>query len=242
MLNIIIATKQPVLKKLYLCLSSIAALKFAGKIKVILIYSGSIHIIPNEIITSFGDFVLYKMDALGVYAAYNKGLDFINEGYVLFLGDGDMVLPGLDSVIEQITHSRLDVDLVGCLAYMQMNEDTSSLPPIRFMVLWRNWCHQSCLYNSKLFSVDRFDERYKIQADHAFNIKSISGKKTRLLRIPTLISYFSAGGLTSSKNDLIFRADLPKIARNHFGIIGYLFTMIRSQMANIIKGKPSEIR
>ncbi len=242
MLNIIIATKNPVWEKLNLCLTSIASLESADKIKVIFVYSGSLCDINIGITARFEDFVLCEMDAQGVYAAYNRGLDFIKDGYVFFMGDDDIVLPGLDSVISNIIEDQIDVDLIGCKSYMQLTEKLSTLPVFKIMVLWKNWCHQCCLYNSNLFDDERFAVQYQIQADHAFNIMAISLKSRRWIHFPFLISYFTKGGISSNKNDLIFRDELPIIAKTYFGLIGYLFCLIRRFLSNIIKGRPTETR
>lgn len=242
MLNIIIATKQPEWHKLNLCLSSIASLQYADYIKVILVYSGSICDIDREVSSRFMDFKLCDMDARGVYAAYNKGLEYIQDGYVFFLGDDDIVLPGMDSVISEIIINKINVDLIGCKSYMQLTERVSSLPKFKFMVLWRNWCHQCCLYNSKLFEKYNFDEKYKIQSDHDFNIRTISQKGCTRIYFPFLISYFTAGGVSSNKNDLQFRDNLPSLAKKYFGISGFLFCSIRRKLSDFIKGSPTEDR
>ncbi len=240
MLSIIIATKQPVWHKLNLCLLSIASLESANKIKVILIYSeGQCHI-SDKLTIRFEDFVSCEMDSLGVYAAYNKGLGFIREGYVLFLGDDDIVLPGLDQVISKISKDRICVDLVGCESYMQLTRKLSSLPTFKCLVLWKNWNHQCCLYNSRLFKEHEFSEEYRIQADHEFNIKVMSSRSCSWVRLHYLISHFTSGGCSSTQNDLRFRKRMPLIAKKHFGWCGYLFCLSRRVLADSIKGRPSD--
>ena len=174
----------------------------------------------------------------GVYSAYNRGLDEKLGEYVLFLGVDDLVLPGLDRVMEYVLSIDDKPDFIPCFSIMQ-DVGLSGPSKIRGALIFRNWCHQGLLYGSKLFCNKRYDVKYKVQADHKFNLELMADKNHKVIYRDDVITHFASGGLTSTYPDLLFRADMPTIVRNSYGVFFWLIALAKRKLADLIKGAPA---
>jgi glycosyltransferase involved in cell wall biosynthesis len=132
------------------------------------------------------DFSLLVGQDNGIYDAMNKGLDFTDEGHVLFLGAGDKILKLPKNIDSQVVyygttivdHDRYFVSSVENYVFNEFNSlhHQSMLTPVSF---------------HKHFNTD-----YKICADYAHNIEMlIEGREFRF--DSELLSYHLPSGASS---------------------------------------------
>jgi hypothetical protein len=231
-LTVILALKDPCNRQLRRCLAAIAALRDAREIALTIVFSGKQPEIPSFVQMQLAKVCLVETPPHGVYAAYNRGLEEGLEAYVVFLGVDDILLPGLDQVLEWVRGLSLLPDVVVCRVLMQ-DVGLSGASLFRRGLIFRNWCHQGILYNAKIFTRRRYDLAYFAQADHKLNIELAGERTTTILRRKEVICYFSSGGVSSCYDDLRFRKDMPQIVSNAFGKGSGFLTIARRSLADI---------
>lgn len=225
MLTIILAVKDANVKQLYGCISSIAALKNSSHIDLMIVSSGALPELLKEQTRFLNKITIIDAEPLGVYSAFNRGIDEKPNGYILFIGVDDLVLPGLDRVIDFILSVDDRPEVIAASAYRQ---DIGLAVPsqIRASLIARNWCQQGLLYHSRLFENKRFDITYVVRADHKFNLELAGDRQNKIAYRPDVITHFSAGGLSSQVEDRKFITDMPAVVRRSYGLLFWLIALV----------------
>jgi glycosyltransferase involved in cell wall biosynthesis len=215
-LSVVLAVKDPDQQTLELCIASFSALKKSMDIEFIVVSSGVLPELRVDV-SAFYCFTIIDIPPEGVYSAYNHGASCASGDYILFYGFDDIALPDMDKVIAGILDGDRIYDLIVCASYMQGTGVAApcSWPPF---VLFRNFCHQGIFYKRSVFDKYHYDTKYVIQADHKMNIQVLADPLMDVHFSKMLVSYFSAGGISSSIPDLVFRKDLRDITRDSFGL------------------------
>lgn len=229
MISIIIAAKDPSDKFLARCIASFAALQTSNNLEVCIVLSGNISPHWENSDFPFRRFFIVRTEPHGVYAAYNLGVELTSGSHLLFFGVDDIALPEMDNVIDCLTTNDADILVGTCVSQLHgVLTGTKWFP----MLLLKNWCHQGIFYKREVFHDLSYELKYRIQADHFLNIQIVSrpGVNIKLWRPP--VAYFSAGGISSLSTDYVFRNDLPKIAREHFGVFWALIVILKQQIAD----------
>ena len=236
-LSIVIAAKDAPAHLLQCCLASFARLQRARDIEILIVNSGAFPSGCEAFSPAFCNFRLLDMEARGVYAAFNRGIEEAQGQYILFFGVDDIALPGMDLIITQLDENRVEYDLFAAAAYMQ-GYGISAPAKVRGAILFRNWCQQSLFYNRRYLRNKPFDISYRIQADHKANIEMLADQTLVIGRSNELVSYFATGGVSQVSYDVAFRRDLPKIAGENFGMAYKIAVLLKQRLANLIKGRP----
>jgi len=240
-LSLVIASLPHSLPNLRRCLSSVSALSCAKQIQVILVSSTNlkeelfIHL--KELL---GSFLLVTMQPEGIYAAYNLGIGRATGDYIMFLGEDDILLPGISSLLSDLKTLPISPDIVASASYFELINKVDNAPRFRWQIVIRNIVHQSLLYNRNIFCLIQYSALYNIQADYFLNIRLLSNNSLKYKTYPYLISFFSSGGKSSIMPDVQFRRDLPSIMLSSFGVIAYAYVKIRSFLADLLFGSPND--
>ncbi|MGH9900241.1 MAG: glycosyltransferase family 2 protein [Pyrinomonadaceae bacterium] len=147
----------------------------------------------------------------GVYHAMNKGVELAGGKYLYFLGAGDSLREG---VLAKVA-GRLpagDLALVYGNVYMVDRGlvydgafDTAKLRK-------RNISHQSIFYERSIFDVmGGYEPRFKVLADHAFNLKCFWNNRIRKEYIAYVVANFEGGGVSDSEIDLDFAQEYAEL-------------------------------
>jgi len=238
-LSVVIAVKNPTPNHFYLCLASFAALENSNKLQIILVCSGDIPPLNEILINSFGDIVTVDVPAKGVYSAYNSGICYADGQYLLFFGADDIVLPALDKLIDEVLLVDNSYTMVAAAAYMQ-STGLSRPTSLREGLIFANWCHQSLFYNFNYIKYHKYDLSYPVQADHKMNIDIVSDKNNKIYISGLVVSYFSAGGISTSMPDLRFREDYAAIISAAYGAHWGLFIRFKQLVIDFFKGPPEK--
>lgn len=147
----------------------------------------------------------------GVYDAMNKGIKMANGKWLFFLGSDDLLFNErvlADMSVRLIKTSAKfvygNVKIIGDTSWAQDGETyrgNTSLAEI----LTFNICHQCIFYSADIFENKLYNTKYKILADHDFNIYCAS--RYCLQYVPITVSYFNTGGISSRLKDLSFEQD-----------------------------------
>lgn len=239
LISLVIAAKDPPAAPLALCLASFAALRYAGCIQLVLVESGVPAQLDNGCLNSFADVKRLLVPAEGVYSAYNTGIGAAEGTYLLFFGIDDIALPGIDNVIAHLDASIETYYLYAAACYMQAS-GLRCPSNRRISLIFGNWCHQGIFYLRRHLLSNRYEIRYKMQADHKMNIDIVSNHEFRFGISQELVAYFSAGGISSVTPDLLFRKDFPLIVASAYGWPWGGLTWAKQKIVDLLLGVPEK--
>lgn len=165
---------------------------------------GTLEVI-NKYRKNISHFVSERDD--GIYGAMNKGIDFVNGDFILFLNANDVlynehVLETVSKVLDENPDTKF---LFGDVDYISTDKKTSTIQTYENVknAIWfinENICHQSIFYHKSLFKkFGHYSKDYKIYSDWDFNIKCLVKNKVQALYLPIIISKFQLGGLSSNR-------------------------------------------
>ena len=235
LLTVILAVKNPDPAEFDVCLASIAALRNSSRFVLLIVVSGRLPAISDAFKARLHNIHIVDQDARGVYHAYNRGLDDVRTPYVMVMGCDDMLLPGLDPVIDSIA-GQARPHIVAASALMQ---GIGIVRPSRFRwgLIFRNWCQQGLLYRSDIFAIRRFDCKYPMQADHKLNMELVSDPRTTIQYRDDVICHFSSGGLSQTVHDWVFREDMPGMVRTYYGSFFWIVALSKRRLADLFKSR-----
>ena len=137
----------------------------------------------------------------GIYDAWNKALNYIKKGWIIFLGADDFIIEdNFVSLVNMMKDDFLHYDLIcsrcklidknGNLKFtFGENFDESKIK--KYMCV----ANPSLLYNTNMFDNNRFNTNYKICADYDF---LISKKNLNTFYNPKPITKMTNGGSSNS--------------------------------------------
>lgn len=147
----------------------------------------------------------------GVYHAMNKGIDFATGKYLYFLGAGDTLRAGVLTKLQGLLpHGELtfvygNVYMVDRGVIYDGEFDITKLKK-------RNICHQAIFYERTIFEVmGKFDTRFSVLADHAFNLKCFFNNRIRKKYLAYVIANFEGGGISEKERDLAFAHEYAEL-------------------------------
>ncbi len=156
----------------------------------------------------------------GVYDAINRGVRVARGEWFLVLGSDDRIHSAgtLATVAAHLLAESSAVMVYGDVRMMAPNH--SGVPsgarfagPLPLQRLFStNMCQQSVFYRRSLFdALGGFDERYRLYADWAFNIRAAFAGPTQWIDV--VVADYAATGMSANSVDRIFIDDLPGLIR-----------------------------
>ncbi|MGY3210997.1 glycosyltransferase family 2 protein [Mucilaginibacter sp. HD30] len=217
--SIIIVTYNAA-KTLQACLDSIYQQKYPA-IEIVVIdgkgTDGTVDIIKQNA-NKLGYWVSEK-DA-GIYDAMNKGLQHISGAWVYFLGADDVLFDGFSYLCAELKNNKL-------IYYGRvMTLGGPTIPADAYAFAKYGLCHQAMIYPKEVFNGRRFDTRYKISADYAFNMSLFNSGLFSFEFKDHLVANFNQTGVSSTSTDKDFETDRSALVRKYFGSriwLRYLF-------------------
>lgn len=204
-----------------------------------------------QVVEGFNQEVTYFSEAdRGVYDAFNRGISISSGKYILFLGAGDRLREGvLKRVAKDLPEDELS--FVYGNAYLVQHHKYYDGEFTRKDFTNRNICQQAIFYGRSIFTLlGTFDLKYKVYADHAFNMRCFADSRFRKIYIGTVIADFEGGGISDTEEDPIFQRDLPRLIRKYVGLSDYLqrriylarvaFYVFRHRLADSVKAAASQ--
>lgn len=185
------------------------------------------------------DVVVSEADT-GIYNAMNKSLNYISGEWVLFLNSGD-VFENIDSVKNAFLHENEFgcCDIVGFNTIFKVN---NKFKVEKVKDLSQRWicvaaCHQSLLIKSAIHKKYKYDEKYKICADHELFNRLISSD-FKFKGIDSILSVFAFDGVSATNRIQLYKEKLMIARRMNApvtDIIKLKYLIARLHMTGFIK-------
>lgn len=156
----------------------------------------------------------------GVYFAINRALERACGDYILVLGAGDTLRPGVLDAVRKVLLESPPPDAVYGDVWMVENGSRylGEFEPGDFFRY--NVCQQALFYRRELVvEMGGFDTRYPVLSDYEFNVRLFSRKGVRIRYLPMIVCDYLGNGLSSRawRNDPWLAEREDKVARA-FGI------------------------
>lgn len=160
-----------------------------------------------DIIKQYADKITFWVSEpdKGIYNAMNKGAKLATGEWLYFINSDDILMP---NVLNKIFSEKLNFDFI----YGNVKKVPSSIIYAGFFdiekLLYQNICHQSIFIKKRtLEKLGFYNEKYKIGADYAINIKIFNGNY-KIKYIPLIIAEYNEKGISSSHFDNVFFYDI----------------------------------
>ncbi|MBK0384094.1 glycosyltransferase [Pedobacter sp. SD-b] len=175
--------------------------------------------------------ILISEPDTGVYDAMNKGVKKSKGDWIFFLGAGDILLNVLDSLVANFISDNT-IYYGNVFRNDLLKIYNGKYPSYKLAVT--NICHQAIFYPAIVFKNSEFNTKYKIQADHDFNMRCFGNKNIKFKYLPFLVSIYQGGGYSAKNADYNFFSDKLSIIKKNFPYHIYIYTTIRTFIAQKI--------
>lgn len=155
-----------------------------------------------------------------IYGAMNQAIEIVETEFVSFYGIDDRFLPSFNQMFASILKKKGNMIYGG---YYNIRKRKRFLHKFRkWHLLFRNICHQAIIYKTCELKKFKYQERYKVQADHYLNIQFFS-QVDKILFHNDIVCNYDGGGFSSRNNDDIFQNEFVSIIKSNFGeLYGFL--------------------
>ncbi len=167
-----------------------------------------------SILETYGDKlkIISEADA-GVYDAMNKGIEAASGWYLYFIGAGDSLRENMLGKIARVLPED-NLSLVYGNAYMVDQGIIYDGEFSKAKLRQRNICHQSVFYGRTVFDMlGLYDLRFKVLADHAFNIKCFWNDRITKKYVAYVIANYEGGGISRSEVDVDFAYEYGELMK-----------------------------
>ncbi len=188
-----------------------------------------------DIIKKYADRLAYWISETdnGIYDAMNKGIAVASGDYIYFIGSDDTLLDNnvFSSVYQFYENTCSDV-IYGDVILQPSGQLYSGIFS-KWKLIRKNICHQAIFYPLSLLRRYPYGLKYRAYSDYYENLLLWS-KNVKFKYIPVTIANFSVGGF-SINGDSEFMKNRRRLILNFFGIIGYIYYLLRVSLVQRLK-------
>ncbi len=152
----------------------------------------------------------------GVYDAMNKGITLSEGQFLIFLGAGDCLKPGILREMAPLmppAEQGRPAFVYGKVFMVDLNKIYGGQWS-KLKLLTLNLCHQGIFYEREVFDVvGTYNLKYPILADCALNLKCFGDERIRKVYVDRVISDYEGGGLSAQQDDAAYIADRPRLLK-----------------------------
>jgi glycosyltransferase involved in cell wall biosynthesis len=149
----------------------------------------------------------------GIYDAMNKGTDLARGDWVIILGVDDRLTGLTPELVARLRDPR-------CIYYgdvwLRHAGHTFDGPTHRIKLAHTNICQQAILYPRLAFEKYAFHLRYRLLADHEFNMRCWADPVLRFEYVDVVLADFNDTGATGMQRDDRFQAERDDLVARYF--------------------------
>ncbi len=152
----------------------------------------------------------------GVYDAMNKAIARAAGEWLYFLGSDDYLAGNevLQEVTKEIQETAGAVDFIYGNIISPTFAEKLNIVFSKEKLIEVNICHQAIFYRKNIFEdIGLYNLKYKLAADHEFNLRCYFNDKIKTKHIDVTIAYYHDGGLSSKSYDKVFFKEYPYIIK-----------------------------
>jgi glycosyltransferase involved in cell wall biosynthesis len=166
----------------------------------------------------------------GIYDAMNKCCEMAQGDWLIFLGCDDILVNSL-SIVGPLLRKK-DAVYYGNVT-IKADGTVSGGRFSKYRLMQENICHQAIFYPKSVYKKWRYDLRYRLQADHEYNIRLI-GRDIEYVFLNVTVAVFDNTGV-SAAGDPTFHRDLYRILWHNFGATWTALKWLRTLTASAVK-------
>lgn len=162
----------------------------------------------------------------GIFDAMNKGVNFSNGKWVIFINAGDLINLSAEFIRSNLEQYDSYALVYGNTNYLSVGvKKPFPATSLRYGLIMA--CHQSMLFNQRLLGDDLYYlDDFKLINDYELTCRIIS-KNYKVKYVDTIIATFIGGGISSQVNWEARKARYTYVYR-YFGLSGVLTTLAES--------------
>lgn len=212
------------------CLDSIYSQQYPH-IEIIVIDGGSTDGTVAILNSNTGKLAFWKSEKDGgIYDAMNKALGHARGQWIYFIGADDT----LTLAFSQMAGALEDPNAIYYGSVIKAGRKyLGKMAPYQQAKTGIN--HQAIIYPAGIFSARRFDTRYRISADHVFNMQCHSDNRYQFVFRDFDIAIFNDTGISSLQKDPVFEKEKAGLIFKHFGTaiyLRFLFKRLKERLFN----------
>lgn len=168
----------------------------------------------------------------GIYDAMNKGLDQSKGDFLIFMGSDDHFVSY--DTLERVARHLTDQNTVyyGDV-WRPLNNDIYCRKFYKYKLAVKNISHQAIFYPKSIYKEKKYNLKYKLMADYAYNIELWGKAEYQYIREP--ISFITQFGASSTGKDEVFENDRRMLVCKNLGAVPYLYALVYHFLRNLIK-------
>ena len=156
----------------------------------------------------------------GIYDGMNNAITRVTGRYILFLGAGDVLLPGVLKEVSRFLPGHDHAVIYGDVQWGAGGQ-TYDGEFTKVKLCYLNICHQAMFYGRDVFAkVGEYNLRYRRLSDWEFNLRCFGMRSIATRYIPVTVSIFEVGGM-SADGDPLFYSEKDKLLRKYLGYRPY---------------------
>ena len=169
----------------------------------------------------------------GIYEAMNKGIKLATGKWIYFLGSDDIFFD--NGVLERLFCSNeKDAQIIyGNVKYLYSGTIYDG-PFDHQKISLKNICHQAMFVQKSLFEqIGLFNTKYKVSADHEFNLRWM-GLNVPSIYVPETIAVYNEKGFSGQVSDHIFNTDFDQLLIDNNIISVRSFSALKKRYLGIL--------
>jgi len=170
----------------------------------------------------------------GIYEAMNKALGYVRGQWVYFIGADDMLTPEFSSFARELNDP---FSIYYGSVLKSGKKYLGKLSPYKQAKTGIN--HQAIIYPVGLFSMRKYDTRYRISADHVLNMWCNSNGHYHFVFRDYDVAVFNDTGISSVQKDMVFEKEKARLILQHFGLGIYLRFQFKKMKERLFKREVS---
>jgi glycosyltransferase involved in cell wall biosynthesis len=212
------------------CLDSIYSQQYPH-IEIVVMDGGSTDGTAAILNSNTGKLAFWKSEKDGgIYDAMNKALGHARGQWIYFIGADDTLTPAFSQMAEALE----DPNAIYYGSVIKAGRKyLGKMAPYQQAKTGIN--HQAIIYPARIFSARRFDTRYRISADHVFNMQCHSDNRYPFVFRDFDIALFNDTGISSLQKDPVFEKEKARLIFKHFGpaiYLRFLFKRLKERIFN----------
>ncbi|OJV14852.1 MAG: glycosyltransferase [Dyadobacter sp. 50-39] len=216
-------------KYLQRCLDSIYSQSYPH-IEVVVMDGGSTDGTTRILQSNAGKLAFWKSEQDGgIYEAMNKALDHTQGQWIYFIGADDVLTPAFSQMAAALTDPQAiyygSVRKAGRQYLGKMTPYMQAKTGIN---------HQAIIYPAGVFTSRRYNTRYRISADHVFNMQFHSDNAYKFTFRDFDIAIFNDTGISSLQKDAVFEKEKAGLILKYFGpaiYMRFLFKRLKERLS-----------